>query len=240
MMKVMFLGSGEAFDRIHNVSILINNEILLECGPHTLKQLMKSDVDIKEIKIIYLSHFHADHSIGVPSFLLASAEEGRSEKLTIIGPKGIKDYLVDALWITYRKKLEDIPFKVVLREIEKNPSLELLGYRFSFGQTKHSMPCYSLSIEKDKRKITYTGDGEHTKETFSIAKGSHLLISEAYGERFKMHSSPCKAAELARATKSKLLALVHTHRKCPFEEIKIATSIFSPILLPQEFDIIIL
>ena len=240
-MKLMFLGCGEAFDRIHSVSMLVDEKILLECGPHTLRQLMKEGIDIRKIDLIFLSHLHADHSAGIPFLLLASAEEGRSRELRIIGPEGTKDFVNRSLHMAYRKSLENLPFEVNVEEIgDRNLSMEILGYRFHFGRTKHSVPCYSISIEKHKKKITYTGDGEPTKETFLIAKGSHILISEAYGEGFEMHSSPYKAAELAKASGSKLLILVHIHRKCLFEEVEKATSIFSPILLPREFETVII
>jgi len=133
--------------------------------------------------MIYLSHFHADHSFGLPAFLLASGEEKRKEDLLIVGPKGLRNYVENILDISYNKKLKDIPFGIIIKEIDNKSSFKKLGYLFSFKRTNHSVPCYSISIEKDK-KFTYTGDGETNIETISLAKKSDILVSEAYGEEF--------------------------------------------------------
>lgn len=230
-MKVVFLGTGEAFGRKENTSMLINDEILLECGFHTLKQLMK--VGKMDIKIVYLSHFHADHSIGLSSLLIAMNEEGRNEKLTILAPKGIEDYVKNLLKISYGKNIDDLNYEIEMVEIGKK--INMFGYEFLFGKTRHSFDCYSVSISKNK-KIAYTGDGFPTKATLNIAKSSDLLIAEAYG-MFKNHSSIVKAAELAKEAEASILALVHIFRKEDVDkEMKKAEKIFTPILIPKEFD----
>lgn len=231
-MKVVFLGTGEAFGRRENTSMLINDEILLECGFHTLKQLMKTGK--MDIKIVYLSHFHADHSIGLSSLLLAMNEEGRNEKLVILAPKGIEDYVKNLLKISYGKDIEDLNYEIEMMEIGIG-KINMLGYEFSFGKTRHSFDCYSVSISKDK-KISYTGDGSPTKATLNIAKSSDLLVAEAYG-MFENHSSIVKAAKLAREAEAGILALVHIFRKEDVDkEMRKAEKIFTPILIPKEFD----
>jgi ribonuclease BN (tRNA processing enzyme) len=53
-MKVIFLGTGEAFGERANTSILVDDGILLDCGPHTVTQLMKMRFDLRKIELIYL------------------------------------------------------------------------------------------------------------------------------------------------------------------------------------------
>jgi len=55
-----FLGVGEAFGQFANTSILVDGKLLLDCGPHTLLQLRKQQQDLKEIELVFLSHFHGD------------------------------------------------------------------------------------------------------------------------------------------------------------------------------------
>jgi ribonuclease BN (tRNA processing enzyme) len=64
---ITFLGVGEAFGQFANTSILVDGKILLECGPHTLLQLRKQQQDLKEIELVFLSHFHGDHTLGLPA-----------------------------------------------------------------------------------------------------------------------------------------------------------------------------
>ena len=65
-MKVIFLGTGgSAITAERNgVSVLVDDETLLDCSEGTAKRLIKLN-KIKEIKEILLSHFHVDHSIGI-------------------------------------------------------------------------------------------------------------------------------------------------------------------------------
>lgn len=238
-MKILFLGTGEAWGKTANVSMLIDDKILLECGPHTVLQFMKMGGNIKRIRMIYLSHLHADHAFGLPAFLLVSTEEGREEDLLVVGPKGISRYLEEILRFSYNKKLTDLSFDVRLKEMSDTLSFSENGYNFSFQKIPHSFPCYSISITSKNKKLTYTSDGSPTDETAKLAMNSDLLISEAYGREFEKHSSIVKASQLAKKSKSKVLALVHIFRKVDVDkELEEATKIFSPIIIPNEFDTI--
>ncbi len=236
-MKVTFLGTGEAFGRKKNTSILVDDEILLDCGLHTTMQLM--NLGIMEIKIIWLSHLHADHAFGLPSFLLASNEENRKEKIVILGPSGLKNYVEKILKISYEKEIKDLKYELEVKEIQSGMSIKVSGYKFSFGKMEHSFECNSISIEdEESNKLTYTGDGFPTSETLDIASQSDLLISEAYGMG-ENHSSIIEAAELAKNSRSKLLALVHIFRKIDVDrEMSRAEKIYTPIIIPREFDTI--
>ena len=116
-MILTFLGVGEAFGQFANTSILIDGKILLDCGPHTLLQLRKLEQDLKEIKLVFLSHFHGDHTLGLPVFLLASREEEREEKLKIFGPSGLREKIADLLELLYDKSFECLHFELETFEI---------------------------------------------------------------------------------------------------------------------------
>ena len=111
-MKITFLGTGEAFGKRANTSILIDDSILLDCGMHTLQQLMKLKFPISDIKLIWISHLHADHVFGLPGLLCASLEEKRKEDIEIIGCFEIKDYVEKLLFLAYNKRIDDFNFKI--------------------------------------------------------------------------------------------------------------------------------
>jgi len=102
-MKITFLGTGEAFGEKANTSILINDNILLDCGMQTVQQLMKIKFPISDIKLIWVSHLHADPVFGLPAFFCASMEEGRTECLEILGCEGISGYAGKLLLLAYSK-----------------------------------------------------------------------------------------------------------------------------------------
>lgn len=91
-----FLGTGCAIpSKYRNVSSILyqNNHsaILLDCGEDTLSQIMRFYGDLsvlKKLKLIYISHTHADHMLG-----LASIVRECREPVLIIGPPFIRDFL---------------------------------------------------------------------------------------------------------------------------------------------------
>ncbi len=235
-MILTFLGVGEAFGQFANTSILVDGKLLLDCGPHTLLQLRKQQQYLKEIELVFLSHFHGDHTLGLPALLLASREENREEELKIFGPSGLREKIEDLLEISYRKSIEDLFFELDTFEVpDLKQGTTHKDYKLEFAQTTHSIECCSIAISKSGKKMTYTSDGAPTEDTVSIASDSDILIAEAYGEGFSGHSSAVKAAELAFRSHSKSLALVHISRnKNGAEELEKAKRRFKNSFLPTD------
>src|SRR3954452_4948608 len=63
--------------------------LLFDCGEGTQRQLLQSTglVDLEEI---FLTHYHADHFLGLPGMLKTFGLRGRSLPLTIYVPLGLK------------------------------------------------------------------------------------------------------------------------------------------------------
>ena len=62
--------------------------LLFDCGEGTQRQLLRSDVGLLELEEIFLTHYHADHYLGLPGMLKTFALRGREVPLTIYGPRG--------------------------------------------------------------------------------------------------------------------------------------------------------
>ncbi len=63
--------------------------ILIDCGEGTQIALREKGWSPKPIDIICFTHYHADHISGLPGMLLTMGNAGRTEPLTLIGPKGL-------------------------------------------------------------------------------------------------------------------------------------------------------
>ena len=238
-MNVTFLGVGEAFSDSPSVSFLLDEDVLVECGPQTVMQLMKMSFDPSSIDIVYISHAHADHYFGIPLLLQVLSEEGREKPLEIIGPEGIKKKIEDLLYLGYRKNIKDLGYKINIKEESDGSEVKINKYKFSFAETIHSVRCLSVSISKGGKKVSYTGDGRPTTKTKELVRNSDMLIAESYCSGFRTHSSIVESSKLARESNSKLLVAVHIYRKCNLKrELEKAQKIFSPIIIPKEFDTI--
>ena len=94
-MELVFLGTSSTFptkERNHP-AILLKHEkesILFDCGEGTQRQFRISGENPMRITKIFMSHWHGDHSLGIPGLLTSYGMNKREKPLTIFGPKGIK------------------------------------------------------------------------------------------------------------------------------------------------------
>jgi ribonuclease Z len=66
--------------------------ILFDCGEGTQRQLVKS-VGLADLTDIFITHFHADHWLGLPGMLKTFDLRDRDRPLTVHGPRGLKEVL---------------------------------------------------------------------------------------------------------------------------------------------------
>ena len=69
--------------------------ILVDCGEGTQRQLLRSSVGLVELPEIFLTHYHADHYLGLPGMLKTFSLRGREVPLTVYGPPGPEGALRD-------------------------------------------------------------------------------------------------------------------------------------------------
>src|SRR5215210_7292568 len=62
--------------------------LLFDCGEGTQRQLLRS-VGLIELEEVFITHFHADHILGLPGMLRTFGLRGRELPLTIYGPSGL-------------------------------------------------------------------------------------------------------------------------------------------------------
>ena len=67
--------------------------LLVDCSEGTQRQLLRSDVGLVDLEEIFLTHYHADHYLGLPGMLKTFALRGREIPLAIYGPRGLDDLM---------------------------------------------------------------------------------------------------------------------------------------------------
>src|ERR687885_1866514 len=65
------------------------DRLLFDCGEGTQRQLLRS-VGLPELDEVFLTHFHADHFLGLPGMLKTFGLRGREAPLTVYGPPGLR------------------------------------------------------------------------------------------------------------------------------------------------------
>ena len=120
MIDVCLLGTGGTVPLPQRwlTSCLIRyqgSSILIDSGEGTQIALHKEGYSCKQIDAILLTHYHADHTAGIPGLLLSMAKSDRTEPVWIIGPKGLNNFIEGVMKIALY-----IPFQLHLLEYEEN------------------------------------------------------------------------------------------------------------------------
>src|SRR5687768_18071784 len=97
--------------------------LLIDCGEGTQRQLLRSDLGLVDLQEIFLTHFHADHFLGLPGMLKTFGLRGRETPLTIYGPPGLR-----ALFDVLRPVIGGTAYDLTLVELEPNVPLRRDGY----------------------------------------------------------------------------------------------------------------
>ena len=121
--------------------------ILIDCGEGTQIALREKGWSPKPIDIICFTHYHADHISGLPGMLLTMGNAGRTEPLTLIGPKGLAR-AAGAM----RVIAPELPFEIQYREIEEAEQIfSFDGFQIKAFKVSHSVVCYGYSMTVERK-----------------------------------------------------------------------------------------
>jgi len=100
-LELTFLGSGNAFasapERYWS-SFLANGRYLFDAPPTLLPHLKRLGMAPTNIEVVFISHFHGDHFMGLPFLFLEHVYlTERRDDLFIVGPPGVGKYAVGQL-----------------------------------------------------------------------------------------------------------------------------------------------
>jgi ribonuclease Z len=66
---------------------------LFDCGENTQMRMLQAGMKRSKIDYIFISHFDVDHYIGIVGVISTLQLQRRDDKLTLVGPKGLKDFV---------------------------------------------------------------------------------------------------------------------------------------------------
>jgi ribonuclease Z len=136
-LDLVFLGtSGSVPTARRGLSGLLirrgGERILVDCGEGTQRQLLRSTVGLVELPEVLLTHFHADHYLGLPGMLKTFALRGRELPLTVYGPPGLVE-----LFDTLRRVFGKLTYALELVEVRPGDTLDRGDYRIVVFKVAH-------------------------------------------------------------------------------------------------------
>src|SRR4051812_39439120 len=121
--------------------------LLFDCAEGTQRQLQRSTVGLVDVEEIFLTHFHADHFLGLPGMLKTFALRGREDvPLTVYGPKGIKE-----LFAAMRPLLGRLPYPLTLVELTAGEGLERGEYVLEAVAVEHGVSAVGYALVEHDR-----------------------------------------------------------------------------------------
>jgi ribonuclease Z len=121
------------------------DRLLFDCGEGTQRQLLKS-IGLIELEEVFITHFHADHWLGLPGMLKTFSLRGRDKPLTVYGPPGLK-----ALFKVLGPVIGRNTYDLRLVELDPGRQLERDGYLIAPFAVDHRVTAYGYAIVEAER-----------------------------------------------------------------------------------------
>jgi ribonuclease Z len=239
-LQVLLIGTGYPRpdpDRAGPSTAIVagNKWFVVDAGRGATMRIAATDLEYKNLGAVFVTHFHSDHTAGLPDLFDTSWQFGRkSTPLQLYGPPGTKR-LADAMLLFFR---DDIHYRRDL--LEKHPAagariethIVKEGVVYDDGNVRviafpvdHApvVPAFGYRFESHGEVVVVSGDTRPCPTLSKYAKGADILVQEAYlpewfdkvdtpavAARLKhYHTSAEEAGEIAAAAGVKTLVLTH-------------------------------
>jgi ribonuclease Z len=122
------------------------DRLLFDCAEGTQRQLLRSSVGLVELGEIFVTHFHADHILGLPGLFKTFSLRGRERPLEVHGPRGLVDLLG-----SLKRVVGKLSYEVRVVELGPGDVLERDGYRLAAFEVAHGVPAVGWSLIESTR-----------------------------------------------------------------------------------------
>lgn len=150
-LDLVFLGTSGSMPTAQRAPTAIllrrgGERLLFDCAEGTQRQLLRSGIGLIELREVFLTHYHADHYLGLPGMLKTFALRGREAPLTVYGPPGLVD-----LFGTLRRIFGKLTYRVELVEIRPGDALERGDYALATFPVEHGVSAVGYALVEETR-----------------------------------------------------------------------------------------
>jgi ribonuclease Z len=237
--KVTLLGTGTPIpdpDRFGPSTLVEagNQKLLFDAGRGVPIRLRQINVQPGKIDALFLTHYHSDHTAGIPDLWLTGwLGFNRKEPFRVIGPVGAKSLMANlekayALDIKIRIEDEKLPPEGIATAVEEfeqdgvvydKDGVKVIAFTVDHGPA--IKPAVGYRIEYKGRTVVISGDTRYDQNVIKYGTGVDLLIHEVciarpellsniyYQRVVAHHTNPREAGQVFSLAKPKLAVYTH-------------------------------
>jgi ribonuclease Z len=247
--KVTLLGTGVPIpspDRFGPATLIEagDQKLLIDAGRGAAIRLYQLNIPLGRIDALLLTHYHSDHTSGIPDVWLTGWLEShfgtRQRPFHVIGPVGARSlmenlqraYALDLKIRIADEQLNPDGVAVVVEEFDRDGVVyEKCGLKVTAFEVDHGdviKPAYGYRVEYGGRSVVISGDTRYHPNVIAYGTGADLLIHEVAAARPELmkeafmqriighHTTPQEAGRVFAQAKPKLA--VYTHLVLPGSE----------------------
>jgi ribonuclease BN (tRNA processing enzyme) len=162
---------------------VVDGRVLLDAGAPLLPHMHKVGIDPIDIEVVFLTHFHGDHTLGLPTFVLHRIFVDKPRTITFVGPDGIADRLEALFEVSWGADWKPVMLpRFKAKYVTARPSGQVAGYRYQTIKLDHGTTgCNGYRIQFGDLVLAYSGDTEPTAPLDRLVDGADVAIVEATG-----------------------------------------------------------
>jgi ribonuclease Z len=149
-LSAIFLGTGGSVPsaRRSTASVLVSrggDRLLFDCGEGTQRQMQRS-IGLTQVDEIYLTHFHADHILGLPGLMKSYDLTDRELPLRVHGPPGLRD-----LFAILKPIVGRLHYDLELVELSPGEAVVHDGYEIEPFEAAHGVRANGYALVEAER-----------------------------------------------------------------------------------------
>jgi ribonuclease Z len=224
-LSLVFLGTGGSVPTARRATACLlarvgGERILFDCCEGAQRQMHRS-VGLVPVDEIFITHFHADHYLGIPGLLKTYDLQGRQRPLRVVGPPGLGE-----LFKSLQRIMGRVGYELELVELEAGEPIRHDGYEIRCFPVEHRMRAYGYALVEDARPGRFDTDAaerlgiEHGPAFGRLQRGEAVetergsvspedVMGEPRAGRKIVVSGDTAACEMTRVAAHEAQVLVH-------------------------------
>jgi ribonuclease BN (tRNA processing enzyme) len=212
---------------------------IIDCGPGLVRRAQQAfdlghaALEVANLKTLFLTHLHSDHTIGLPDIIFSPWVMGREEPLAVYGPAGTGK-LVEHINSAYGEDIKartcglepinETGGKAIATEIAagvcfQDDYVTVEAFGVNHGETWQP---FGYKFTSEDRVIVISGDTAPCDDVYDLWKDCDVLVHEVYSQQgferreptwqkyhSHMHTSGIQLGEIASKVNPKKLVLTH-------------------------------